>query len=146
MVAAITLREVTSANWAECAKLTVKEDQTRFVASNVWSLAQSNFFPGCIPMAIYADEVMVGFLMYELKDQICDLFRLMIDGRYQQRGYGRAALREFIGTMKEGSRCRTIEICYLPDNDTGGGLYRSLGFADTGRIEEGEIIVALNIG
>ena len=37
----VRLQEITEDNFAECVKLTVKEEQKAFVASNLYSLAQA---------------------------------------------------------------------------------------------------------
>lgn len=77
----------------ECVQLKVRDDQP-YVATNVFSIAQSKIEPKYIPMAIYKDETMVGFLMYELNYQKKELYlcRFMIDQQYQHMGYGKSAL------------------------------------------------------
>ena len=54
----ITLQPITSDNWVECIQLAPTAEQQRigFVEPNRGSLAQA--------YAIYADETMVGFVMY----------------------------------------------------------------------------------
>lgn len=60
----VTLRDITKANWQECANLNLAPGQEHFVASNAYSLAESKFQPTFVPLAIYAGETMVGFVMY----------------------------------------------------------------------------------
>ncbi len=62
----ITLKEITKDNYVECIRLKVRDNQ-RFVASNVYSLAESKYEPENIPMAVYAGETMVGFVMVVFK-------------------------------------------------------------------------------
>jgi len=69
-MATVILRDVTKENWQECIKLRLAPGQEHFVASNVYSLAESKFMPTFIPQAIYAnqdgtgDDTMVEFVMY----------------------------------------------------------------------------------
>ena len=99
----ITLRRVTHANFGELADLAVREDQREFVASNAVSImeAYTTLVEGgvALPFGIYVGDTPVGFLMigYDCLDwedapavargAYC-LWRLMIDARYQGRGYG----------------------------------------------------------
>lgn len=99
----ITLRKITLENRREVFKLEVHEEQRRFVASNLSSvascyvLATNGGYP--LPFAIYADEQMIGFVMivygitgYELP-QVAEgnysILRFMIDKKYQGQGYGK---------------------------------------------------------
>ena len=71
------------------------------------------------------------------------ILRLMMGQQYQGRGYGRAAMEETIRRLKAKPDCQEIFTSYEPDNDIAATLYRSLGFEDTGRIEDGELVVRL---
>lgn len=103
----ITLREITKENLREAARLNVAPGQENFVAPNAYSVAQSKFYPTWAPLAIYAEDTMVGFLMYgrdEDGDQDYWLIRLMVDKQYPRRGYGRLAMLEAPGRDIRGSR------------------------------------------
>ena len=60
----ILLKEITKENFWHCVELMVTEEQVDFVTSNAVSIAQSKVQPECIPLAVYDDKIMVGFLMY----------------------------------------------------------------------------------
>lgn len=60
----IYLVDINRDNFWECIELEVKDEQRDFVTSNAISIAQSKVQPECIPMAIYKDNTMVGFVMY----------------------------------------------------------------------------------
>jgi len=51
---AITFREIDADNWLTCVRLTVGPEQTDFVASNVFSLAQAAYQrqPRLIPLGV----------------------------------------------------------------------------------------------
>ena len=60
----IELRKIDKTNYDDCIKLQVSGEQRKFVASNVYSLAQAwVYYETAYPFAIYADDVMVGFIM-----------------------------------------------------------------------------------
>ena len=71
----------------------------------------------------------------------------MIDEKYQQKGYGREAVRlalEFIRTFP----CGKAEYCvlsYEPENIIAKKLYASFGFEETGEIAGGEAIAVLKL-
>ena len=143
----ISLREITPQNFNAIAAMQVREDQKNFVASNLYSLAEAYVFPGRSPLAIYADETPVGFLMYVdwAERQQLWIFRLMIAAEQQGRGYGQAAMRLAIERMHAIPGCRQIYISYEPENQAARALYASLGFNITGEIEGGEEVACLEL-
>lgn len=142
----VELRDVTYDNWEECIALRVSEAQQRMVAPNVYSLAQAKVQPECVPLAIYAGDTMVGFLMYALDrdDGNWWIYRLMIDERYQGRGYGRAALEKAIDRIRKEPGCTKIIVSLKPDNTVARTLYRSVGFVETGQQIGGEDVLCLS--
>lgn len=157
----ITLRKITLDNRREMFRLEVAEDQRRFVASNLSSVASCYVLAtngGCpLPFAIYADEQMVGFVMivygitgYELpkiaNNNYC-ILRLMIGEPFQKQGYGREAIQkilEYIRTFPAGP----AEYCWIPyepDNLVAKKLYESFGFRDNGEICDNEPVTVLKL-
>ena len=157
----IELRKITLENRRAIFNLEVSEEQRRFVASNLSSmascyvLATNGGHP--FPFAIYADGKPVGFVMltygitgYELPsiadDSYC-ILRLMIDKQYQNMGFGREAMKailEFIRTFPAGP----AHYCWIPygsDNLTAKKLYESFGFRDNGEICDNEPITVLRL-
>jgi diamine N-acetyltransferase len=141
----VQLRPVTRDNFEECCDLEVSEKQRDFVSSNVFSLAESKFYPEFIPLAIYAGDTMVGFLMYGRDDLdgelVWTLLRLMVDRRYQRKGYGRAALELFIERMRLKPECKALHATVMPGNEIAQNLYASLGFVETGDVEDGDLVL-----
>ncbi|HHT66358.1 MAG: GNAT family N-acetyltransferase [Caldicoprobacterales bacterium] len=157
----ITLRNITYENFIECINLEPKEEQKRFVARNIYSLAEayialSNKY--CVPMpyAIYHDETMVGFIMlsYEPADEedeedetVYKIWRLMIDKKYQGLGYGRIAMEkalELIQTFPYG-KAELVVLSYEPENEAARQLYASFGFLETGEMIDDEVWAVLRI-
>jgi diamine N-acetyltransferase len=71
--------------------------------------------------------------------------RLMIDRRFQGRGYGRAALHLIIEDLRGRPDCRCIYISFEPENETARHLYAAVGFVSEGRIIEGEVVYRLDV-
>ena len=138
----VELREITQENYEECLALRVAEHQKAFVSTTVHSLAQAWVSRDtAYPFAIYADGVMVGFLMlgyYERKDQYT-LWKFLIDETYQNRGYGRAALGLAIQFLVERFHVREVYTAYISSNRVARDLYASFGFRETGEVEENQV-------
>ena len=143
----MSLCEITRDNWRECVRLKVGDDQQKFVASNAVSLAQSKYEPECVPLAAYDGDTIVGFVMYRPEDyglsKLWFIDRLMVGTQYQGKGYGRAAMETLIARLKPIPGYNAILISFVPGNEAAEKLYTSLGFVDTGEIDEGEIVYRL---
>ncbi len=146
----VTLQPITEHNVAAVFELKVKEGQAGFVAPNPWSLAQAlSEYDIAWPRAIAADDEVVGFLMLEIDPDDEDgrpfwLWRLMIDGGHQGKGYGAAGLKIAIDEvrMRGGSELFTS---WVPGKGSPEGFYLNLGFEPTGEIDEGEIVARLDL-
>ena len=128
----ITLKEINENNWRECIGLKVRDDQKRFVGTNENSLALAYAHKEMEPRGICNEDIMVGLLMFakDPDDGIYYINRLMIDKRYQGKGFGRRALEILIEEIK-GRGAETIDIIHKPDNANAIRLYRDLGFKPT---------------
>jgi diamine N-acetyltransferase len=127
---AVHLIPITKSNWEIAAKLEVREDQTRFVASNVWTIAETRWYPWTELRGIYDDGEMVGFLAYgrDPADGEFWLYRLMVDRNVQGRGFGRAGLLALIEDLRLDETCLRLTVGYEPDNVPAEQLYLSVGF------------------
>lgn len=150
------LRPVTKDNWEDLIELKVRDDQKNFVASNLYSIAEAQFgedFEGhwdFHPFGIFDDgDVSVGFLMYGYNfshpTQQAFIIRLMVDEKYQGRGYGRFGMEKALEIFRADERIRGVGISYEPENDAARKLYASLGFVETGRLIEGEAEAVLKL-
>ena len=132
--------------------------QAGFVAPNDFSLAQASFEPWWQPLGIYADEVMVGFVLvgtwpavglpaYYSEAAVGEdyILRFMIDGRYQRKGYGRAALLSVIEQIRQRPDAHTLALSYEPENTVAAALYASVGFQLTGQMHGGEVEAKLDL-
>lgn len=143
----VSLREITPDNWEKIIKLNVRDDQKGFVASNLYSLAEAKIYPSHVPLAIYAGEQPVGFLMYTYVPERQEwwIFRLMIAVEEQGKGFGRAAMRQAITRMRALPGCDRIFISFEPENAPAEQLYRSLGFVPNNEVWGGEVVFRLDL-
>ena len=66
---------------------------------------------------------MVGFTIYEIVAGIGFIMRLMVDHKYQQKGYGEAAMQELIrGWLKSYLEVESIATSYRQGNKTASKL------------------------
>lgn len=159
----LRLEKIHGQNVWDILKLKVAENQRHFVSSNDRSIIEAyTAIAGngyAFPFGIYENDTPVGFLMIGFgTDDYWDdappvaadnynLWRLMIDGKYQNKGYGREAVRlalEFIRTLP----CGNAEYCWLsyePENDVARHLYHSFGFVETGEKDCNELIAVLKL-
>ena len=143
--AAVTLREVTAETFSDVIDLSVSEAQKRFVAPNVYSLAQAYVNPEAWVRAIYADETPVGFLMLadEPDEPEYFLWRFMIDERYQGRGYGRRAAELLVDYVRTRPGATELLVSYEQGEGGPEPFYRRLGFEPTGEVIDGEMVAKL---
>lgn len=157
------LEKVNGKNIWEITKLHVSESQKEFVATNDTSILEAyaaitaNGF--AFPFGIYYGETPVGFIMigYDADDYWDDapdiargnynLWRLMIDQKYQKKGFGREAIALGLDFIKS-FPCGKAEYCWLsyePENEVARKLYHSFGFVETGDRDGNEIISILKL-
>ena len=150
------IRPVTKDNWKDLIRLKVREDQTHFVAPNLYSIAEGQFgddYEGhwdLHPFGIYDDGgTPVGFLMYgfnfEHPKQRAFIIRLMVDEKHQGKGFGRFGMQKMLETFRAYERIQTVGISYEPENEAARKLYASLGFEETGEVVGEEVVAALRL-
>ena len=150
------LEKIDHRNVWDVIDLKVFQKQKHFVASNGISLIQAysvrDSETKAFPFGIYNGKRLVGFLMigyneaatYDAFDveppQVLhnnySIWRLMIDKRYQGRGFGREAI---------GLALDYVALSYEPENELGAKLYHSLGFTENGEMDGDEIVAVLKL-
>jgi diamine N-acetyltransferase len=159
----LRLEKINGKNVWDILKLSVNDSQNEFVAGNDISIIEAytaitaNGY--AYPFGLYIDDILVGFLMIGFdKDDYWEdapdvatgnynLWRLMIDKKYQHKGYGRQAVKlalDFVKTFP----CGPAEYCWLsyePENQIAKELYASFCFAETGEYDGEELIAVLKL-
>lgn len=131
----VKLVEVNAENWYECCQLEVSKNQSEYIEPNAISIAQSKFEETLKPYAIYVDEKVAGFLMFNSHPEELDghwVYRIMIDQEFQGKGIGKAATMLMISEMSKLPEVKKIVVGYHPENKAAHHLYASLGFVDQG--------------
>jgi diamine N-acetyltransferase len=145
--AVVSLREITEETVLHICGLsnTLLEEQHKMVAPNAISIAQAHFADRAWFRAIYADEEPVGFIMLsdEPEKQNYYLWRFMIAGPHQSKGYGRRALELLIDYVKTRPGAKELLASYVPMEGGPEGFYRKLGFEPTGEVHGGEVEIRL---
>lgn len=135
----ITFREITSDNYSQVLnlKITPAQEAAKYVSPVVRSLADAWFYREegiTYPKAIYADEDLVGFIMYELdtEEQQVFIWRFLIDQRYQGKGYGRQTIEAVLAMAKEQAQITKVVADYVDGNEPMKKILLDLGFEETG--------------
>jgi diamine N-acetyltransferase len=128
------LSTITKENWVKAISLRVRDDQTKFVASNAVSLAQLNFLENFHAKGIYHGEEMIGFTLYGIDEDDHEywIYRMMIDQKHQGKGYGLEAVKlviEDIKNIKEDHH-KSITLSYEPTNEHASYVYKKMGFQE----------------
>jgi len=149
----------------QCIALSVLPEQNNYVASNAISLAEAYDVNKAreatgkgdvaVPYAVYANDTMVGFVMYgyfptggDDEDNYTGgtpcyyVWRLFIDKDYQGKGFGREVLRQVMEEIKS-KPCGDAEYCYSsyePENNASKTTFKSYGYEEDGRIIGGEAV------
>ena len=147
----ITLWPITDANREAVEALAVTPDQRRFVSGVRESILEAAAEPHARALywAIYDKETPVGFVM--IADEVGSpdyiaqlLWKLLIDERYQRRGFGRATL----DLVVEYFRNRGVGTMWTSIGQGEGSpvtFYERYGFKRTGDFHGNEIVLRLEI-
>ncbi|MEV4478681.1 GNAT family N-acetyltransferase [Micromonospora coxensis] len=141
----VTLRPVDDDNWRAVADVAPRDDQRTHVPalaarylvltmrSDVWT-----------SLAVYADETVAGHVMWGVDDDGSRwIGGMVIDADEQDRGVGRAAVRTLADWLAAQDGGHPVRLSYHPDNVPAAALYRSIGFAPTGAMEDDEVVAEL---
>ncbi|CAM4328815.1 GNAT family N-acetyltransferase [Erysipelothrix inopinata] len=148
----ITLKSVNANNINDIIELEVNENQEKFLETSVLksigdALEMNMDGTPAVPLAIYKDTKIIGFIMYiydvldhedfqgkEFYNQnTYFIWHFVIDKRFQGLGYGRDTLVEFdklIKTYPNGPS-DNIVLFFHSDNEIARNLYRLLGYKET---------------
>ena len=159
----LKLKKINRTNIGEILKLEVFDNQKNFVATNNSSIIEAYIAitenNDVFTFGIYNDDTPIGFLMIgydvnsdsegapEIAKGNYNIWRLMIDKKYQGKGFGKKAMNlalEFVNTFP----CGTAKYCWLSyesDNVVAQQLYKSVGFVETDEKDGEEIVAVLKL-
>lgn len=150
---AVTLGEISDVNRDAVLALHVAPEQEQFVGSVAGALADAAEYPHARPWyrAVFAGGDPVGFVMvsWNVQPQPPEiigpwyLWKLIIDERFQGRGFGREVVRQ-VAELVRAEGAVELLTSYVPRAGGPAGFYQRLGFVPTGDHDaNGEIIVRL---
>lgn len=133
----ITLQSIHEGNFMEASALKVAEHQRGFVASAPMILARAYAYrdQNAVCWGIYHRKELVGLAMlHDLEEEpACyHLCQFMIDERYQNQGFGQAALDLVIGHCRREGKFDRIEVCVKKADIAAIHVYEKAGFRDSG--------------
>ena len=149
----VSLQPLTESNRAEVEALRTSPGQEKFVSSVVDSLLEATEEPGgrAVYWAVYDDETPVGFVM--ISDEVDGaeyfpqfLWKLLIDERYQRRGYGTAALDLIVEYFRSRPGVEMMRTSAGQGDDSPLPFYERYGFERTGDIVfNNEVLLRLQL-
>jgi diamine N-acetyltransferase len=151
----VALREIADNNRLSVEDLRVAPGQEGFVDGVRQSLVEAAATPHAKPWyrAVYAGETPVGFVM--LGDDVPPgnphipwryyLWRMLIDGRYQGRGYGRAALDRVVVYVETRPEADVLVTSVVAGEGSPLGFYERCGFQLTGEMFDHEHVMQLRL-
>ncbi|MEM7132169.1 MAG: GNAT family N-acetyltransferase [Chloroflexota bacterium] len=144
----IQLKPIAVGNWQAVIALKLAPDQQDFVPSNLYSIAEAQFYPDAQSRAIYnLIEEIVGYALYgrDVSTGKWKVFRIMIDAHYQGQGYGKAAMAAIIQEISAKPRGNQILIRYQKENTVAKRLYTELGFVPISTHEDSTVTAQLTL-
>ena len=138
----VLLRPVDAQNWRACAALQVAGDQMEFVSPVSYYLSLCHYGGVWHPLAAYSGAEVVGFAMWAVDpaDGSGWVGGLTIDRPRQRQGLGRAMLEALLTWLRDEQGCTSAALSYHAGNTWARGLYASLGFVETGEMEDDELV------
>ncbi len=146
--APITLREITAETLQPILELRVAESQRNLVAPNAISVSEAYVARDhAWVRGVFAGETPVGFVMlYVDPDKgVYYVWRLMIAEAHQRRGYGTRVLELVIDYVRAQPNAKNITLSVVPAKDGALEFYKRLGFVETGEIDDGEVVMRLDL-
>ncbi len=151
----ITLREIDDGNRDAVVALRTTPEQEQFVSPVAVSLAEAVTYAHANPWfrAVFAGEQPVGFVMlrWDVEPDPPSmhgpwfLWKLLIDQRFQRRGYGGQVVRR-VAELVRSHGATELLTSYLPGEGGPAGFYAGLGFVPTGEVDEtGEHLQRLDL-
>ncbi|GIF04454.1 GNAT family N-acetyltransferase [Actinoplanes siamensis] len=137
----IRLEPVTAGNWRDCAALTVHEEQRRFVADVTYYLCMCHYGDTWQPLAAVRGDEVVGFAIWAVDDDGSRwIGGLVVDAKHQRQGIGRELVRQLRERLVAEPGTPNVALSYQPGNTAARALYLSMGFVETGEVEDDEVV------
>ena len=142
----LSVVELTADNVEDVLAVAPSSEQLRYVNPVAWYVARSAYQQvwHSVGLATAVGEV-VGFAewAHDSSDGTYNLGGIIIDHQHQGRGLGRAALDALVAHLRARSVPGDIALTVHAEHERARGLYERYGFAATGDVVEGELVMVL---
>ena len=142
----IELKPVTIDNFWDVIGIKINKEQEQYIPDNIFLIAMSKIIPQCIPLAIYSDSIVVGFLMYGLDENKENywIHIMMIGDNHQGKGYAKESFQKILSEIKKDKGVHKILLAVNKGNINAVKIYEKLGFRFNGeRFDEKEWAVKI---
>ena len=142
--------KITGANRNMAEKLYVKPFQKDYIETVEECMNEADADTDWRPLAVYDGEELIGFVMYgciteEKWGSRVWMDRILIDHKFQGRGYGRKTIEALIKRLFKEYNVDKIYLSVYEENIVALHLYKEFGFRFTGELDtKGEQVMSLN--
>ncbi|MGQ7409269.1 GNAT family N-acetyltransferase [Streptococcus suis] len=133
----IRLEEVTKENFDAVLDLSLAEEDKRKVAPVEYSLAQAWLYreeERLYPLAVRLGKRIVGFVLLSVDEdrQTVLLWRMLIDQKYQNQGFGKEVIRQVLQRAGDDQQCHKVTVNYVIGNHKMRYILEKFGFQPVG--------------
>ena len=148
----VSLRPLSESNRQAVEALRVSPSQEQYVSSVADSLIEAAEHPDAraVYWAVYSEDTPVGFVM--IADEVASpdyiphyLWKLLIDERYQRRGFGTAALDLVVEYFRGRPGVEVLNTSASQGDGSPISFYERYGFERTGEIRFAEVMLRLKL-
>ncbi|HFI0668133.1 TPA: GNAT family N-acetyltransferase [Streptococcus suis] len=145
----IRLELVNKDNFDQALDLDVAPKDQRRVASVEYSLAQAWLYRDSdvlFPYAVKSGQLTVGFLLlsYQPMENSYYIWRLLIDQKYQNQGFGKEVIRQVLQRARDDQQCHKVTVNYVIGNHKMRYILEKFGFQPVG-LDGQEMKMELNV-
>ncbi|HFU4085246.1 TPA: GNAT family N-acetyltransferase [Streptococcus suis] len=145
----IRLELVNKDNFDQVLDLDVAPKDQRRVASVEYSLAQAWLYRDSdvlFPYAVKSGQLTVGFLLlsYQPMENSYYIWRLLIDQKYQNQGFGKEVIRQVLQRVRDDQQCHKVTVNYVIGNHKMRYILEKFGFQPVG-LDGQEMKMELNV-
>lgn len=126
----ILFKDINETNEDMVRNIKLNPNQEGFIETVEECLREANEYKEWCPVAIYNDDEVIGFAMYGSFGPNRDTWidRIMIDKKYQGKGYGKSAMLNLIEIVSKKYGVDTVYLSIIEENRIAYELYKSIGF------------------
>lgn len=137
----IQLKDINNSNFN--AAINIDIGNNKFLKDITWQLALSYVYPSKIPLLIYYNDKVIGFISYEIDNNptAYDILTFVIDVKYRNKNYGLLSMEALKKYFKQLAKSNLITLNYNRDNVIAEKFYIKCGFVKTDKLFNDEIIM-----